>query len=41
MSAVVRIQFKSRPNPTMLGQLIALASMDDEFQDFDILEDED
>jgi hypothetical protein len=40
MSALVRIQFKKRPAPAVLGQLLAIAAMSDDYEDADVIEED-
>jgi hypothetical protein len=40
VSTLVRLQFKTTPDPKTLGTIIAYATMDDGFEDADILEDQ-
>lgn len=40
MSTTVRIQFAKRPSPKTLGALLANAVMDDNYEDADIIHDD-
>lgn len=39
MATMVRIQFAKMPSPSVLGQILALAAMDPNYEDADVLED--